>query len=144
MKKTISILLIILSITTLSAQNRNGGNRRMGMNYGEDRTPKGETEKNQSERLQKTIDKLKTDLNLDELQLIVVTNVMTDSQKTQKNILKKTDSQENKLTELQASNDSTDRQIMDILNNDQKEKYKLMIEDRKNRFENATGRRSGN
>lgn len=77
-----------------------------------------------------TIEKLTNLLNLDELQVIVITKSLKEGQKKQVVIRGKENSQEVKIAQQNLVLESTDRQIMDFLNKGQKEKFKALIDER--------------
>jgi hypothetical protein len=145
----IATLLFFFSIIDVTAQSGYGDPYNVNNGYGPTgygrrrNTPmkesgnlsKAEQEIISEETIRKTVEKFKRDLSLDELQLIVITKVITDNQKKRNVIITKDDSQENKIAEVDALMESTEREIMGFLNKDQKEKYKLLIDERKNRFE---------
>ncbi|MES2543847.1 MAG: hypothetical protein V4548_03100 [Bacteroidota bacterium] len=145
MKLLQSILIkgiIIFSIATANAQsgygNGYGGNgygrtnREIGPSY-DNKPSQKDIEKKRGENIKKAIEKLTKELNLDELQVIAITKVITDSEKTQNIIIAKQDSQETKNAELKAAMETTNRQIMEFLDKDQKEKYGVLIEKIKNK-----------
>ncbi len=120
---------------------RGGG---MQNNYGN--TPKGPTvltEKEKAEKIDKIMEKLKTQLNLDELQVFAIRNEVVANSKSIEAIAKSDSSNEDKTKEAEAVHEKTDRIINTYLNKDQKEKYKALIEERKNRaLESGKGRRN--
>ena len=120
---------------------RGGG---MQNNYGN--TPKGPTvltEKEKAEKIDKIMEKLKTQLNLDELQVFAIRNEVVANSKSIEAIVKSESTNEEKSKEAEAVHEKTDRIINTYLNKDQKEKYKVMIEERKNRaLEANKGRRN--
>ncbi len=154
--KTIQFYLFIgsciLSFTSSVAQygnggmyggnGMNGGMNRMGNqqsiqntnNYGRDKSPE-DIEKERTENLNKSIDKITKDLNLDDLQVIVIRKEIEASAKSIFAVSKSESSNEDKLKEIEAINEKTDRTINTYLNLDQKVKYKKYVEDRKERME---------
>jgi hypothetical protein len=121
-----------------------GGGRRgnQGMsNSGMDKHSDINKEKSIAEDIDKTVAKLKTELTLDELQVIAIKNVLTDSMKDQEILMKKEASQEDKTKEMQALSDSTDLKILNFLYKNQKDKYKAFIQERKTKMESASLRR---
>lgn len=152
--KTIQILFIcvimLLSINTISAQYGNGGynNGYGGGGYGgngyggsgsgrmsqmnQDRSHDKPKEIAPEVTVGKIMDKMKVDIILDELQVIAISNVLLESLRTQGILLKQEVSQDEKIKNFQALSENTDRQINAFLNNDQKAKYLLFKEDRKN------------
>ncbi|WP_143394665.1 hypothetical protein, partial [Flavobacterium branchiophilum] len=108
-------------------QGYGGGMNRMGsggMQQG--RTPEKPKEIPAEETAAQIIEKLKPELNLDELQSIAIANILTSSIKAQGVILKKEASDEDKTNDIKALSDTTDRKIMEMLNKEQKEKYTLL------------------
>lgn len=83
------------------------------------------------ETVAKTIDKLKKQLQLDELQVVVIKNALNDGQKKQAVLHAKEDSGETVTEEQQAALQTTDKQILSFLNKDQKEKFMAIIAERK-------------
>lgn len=151
-KNIVSFSFILLSVSLASAQYGNGGmygngamngggmNRMGGQgmnNYNKNsNTPSAEEiEKVRTENLNKSIENLTKDLNLDDLQVIVIRKEIEASSKSIYAITKKEGSDEEKIREVEAINEKTDRTINTFLNAEQKEKYKKIIEDRKERLE---------
>ena len=88
------------------------------------------------ETVKKVMDRYNEQLKLDELQVIAVSNIITECIKKQNAILKKEDgSNEEKANELKAITEKMDLDILILLNKDQKTKYKLMSEDSKKQQE---------
>jgi hypothetical protein len=84
----------------------------------------------------KIVEFYKKDLNLDALQEVVLNNIYTKSLKKQDALLQKKEmSDEDKTKEFKVLSEMTDLEVMDILNKDQKAKYKIISEDRKNKIE---------
>ena len=145
-KNLVTISFILLAINISSAQYGNsgmngGGMNRMGgqgmnNNYTNNtgKSP-GEIEKERLENLNKSIEKLTKDLKLDDLQVIVIRKEIEASSKSIYAITKTENSNEEKIKEVEAINEKTDRTINTFLNAEQKEKYKKIIEDRKERLE---------
>jgi len=139
---------ILSSITSVSAQYGGGGyggyggNGYGGNGYGGGMNQMGST-MNQSQpekpkeipaevTAAKITEDMKPALNLDELQVIAITNVLIESLNTQGRILKQGTNQDEQMKEFQALSEYTDRKINQFLNKDQKEKYLAYKEDRKN------------
>lgn len=140
---------ILLSITSVSAQyggNGYGGNgyggyggngyggggmNQMGsvMNQSQPEKPK---EIPADVTAAKIVEEMKTALNLDELQAIAITNVLIESINTQGRILKQDSTQDEQIKDFQALSESTDRKINQFLSKEQKEKYLVFKEERKN------------
>ncbi len=132
-KILISSSLILLSINSISAQygtNRSGlgrGNSSMDqMNQGmpEDKPEEIPVEKTIAD----IMDGLKPAVNLDELQVIAISNVLKESIREQGILLKQNFSEEDRNKNFTALSEVTDRKIMAFLNKDQKEKYLLFKE----------------
>ena len=138
---------ILLSITSISAQYGGGGyggNGYGGNGYGGNGYGGGMNQMNQQSQPEKPkeipvevtaakiTEEMKPALNLDELQVIAITNVLIESLNTQGRILKQDTNQDEQMKDFQALSESTDRKINQFLNQDQKEKYLVFKEDRKN------------
>ncbi|CAM2961488.1 hypothetical protein [Flavobacterium frigoris] len=143
--KTIQILSVLtfmlLSIDTVSAQYGNnsygggsygnngyGGNGRMSqMNQGQSQEKPKEIPVEVT--VGKIMDKLTPELTLDALQEIAISNVLKESIRSQGILLKAETGQEQKIKEIQALSETTDRKINEFLNEDQKIKYKALNEE---------------
>jgi hypothetical protein len=140
--KTIQILFVLtfmlLSIDTVSAQYGNngyggggygnGGNGRMSqMNQGQSQDKPKEIPVEVT--VGKIMEKLTPELTLDALQEIAISNVLTESIRSQGILLKAETGQEQKIKEIQALSETTDRKINAFLNEDQKIKYKALNEE---------------
>ena len=143
--KTIQILFVLtfmlLSIDTVSAQYGNnsyggggygnngyGGNGRMNqMNQGQSQEKPKEIPVEVT--VGKIMDKLTPELTLDALQEIAISNVLKESIRSQGILLKAETGQEQKIKEIQALSETTDRKINEFLNEDQKIKYKALNEE---------------
>jgi hypothetical protein len=144
-------LFILSSITTVSAQYggngygnngygnngyggtggySHGGGIGSGMNQG------GQPEKPKEVPVEETvallIEQMKPALNLDELQAIAISNVLKESIRTQGVLLKQDFSNEDQMKNFKALSETTDRKINQFLSQEQKEKYLVFKEDRKN------------
>lgn len=142
--KTIQILfvlaLMLLSIDTASAQYGNNGYSNGGYGgggYGRNnrmnQMPQGPSQDKPKEipvevTVGKIMEKLKPELNLDVLQEIAISNVLIESIRSQGILLKAETAQDQKIKEIQALSETTDRKINDFLNEDQKVKYKALNE----------------
>jgi acylphosphatase len=80
----------------------------------------------------KIMDNLKSRIDLDELQVIAISNILTESIRSQGIIMKQETSQEAKINDIKALSEITDSKVMVLLNSDQKEKYLLMKDEFKN------------
>jgi len=146
MKTIRSITLIgftLFSMNIVSAQYGNNGMGRNGMNqrgYGMNQMGSSMGQQSQPEKPKeipaevtaaKIMEDMKPALNLDELQVIAVSNVLTESIRTQGVLLKQEYNQEDQMKNFQALAESTDRKINQFLSQEQKEKYLVFKEDRK-------------
>lgn len=137
------IAFVLLSINIASAQfgnNGMGGNgmnqrgngmNQMGSSMGQQSQPEKPKEIPAEVTAAAIMEDMKPALNLDELQVIAVSNVLTESIKTQGVLLKQEYNQEDQIKNFQALAESTDRKINQFLNPEQKEKYLAFKEDRK-------------
>lgn len=81
----------------------------------------------------KIMEKLKPELNLDELQTIAIANVYTDIIKSQTAIMKDEKlSQQQKSDEIKALFEVNERKVNEYLNEEQRQKYKALKEERGN------------
>lgn len=88
---------------------------------------KKEIEKSKEEAVDKTLERLKKELNLDELQVIVIRKIVEDDQKSRGAIIaNKEISDEEKVKEITSLTERTNFQITSYLKPDQKEKYDLI------------------
>ena len=144
---------LTFAFNTASAQyggyGNNGMGRQQGMGMGgapsdPNRYAKSpETiEKERAENTNKTIETLKTELNLDELQLIVIRKEIESGNKKIYALFKNEEtSQEDKAKEIDAITEKMDTTINTFLNNEQKAKYKKVIEARKERMDKIKEKR---
>lgn len=149
MKPIQTLFILVLSLfffDSASAQYGNGYNNGYGNGYGSgygrgggmDRSMMaGQQQGSQSkpkeipveETAGKIVEQMKPDVNLDDLQAIAITNVLTDSLREQGILLKnESSSQEQKIEQIKALRESTDKKIGSFLNPDQIEKYKTFME----------------
>lgn len=145
LQTAITSLLLLFSIQTISAQYGNngygngggygggdsgyGGNRMSQLNQESQEKPK---EIPVEVTVAKIMEGMKPALNLDELQVIAISNVLTESIREQGILLKQNYSQEDQIKNFQALSETTDRKITDFLSKEQKEKFIIYKEDRKN------------
>jgi hypothetical protein len=134
MRKTLT-LLFLLSITTINAQFGNSGfgngmdRRNNSMNQINQGIPEDKPEEIPVEKtVADIIGKMKPAVNLDELQVIAISNVLKESIREQGILLKQNFSQEDQIKNFTALSEVTDRKIMAFLNKEQKEKYLLFKE----------------
>ncbi len=89
-----------------------------------------------AKRVDAIVEKLKKELTLDDLQVFAVNKYMTTNvNDSDKVILKESTSQDEKITEIMKISDTSDFNIISILNKDQKVKYKVMVDERKAKFQ---------
>lgn len=112
--------------------NGYGGNGRMNNTMDQTRTPQKPKEVPVEVTVGKIMERLKPDLILDELQVIAISNILTESIKSQGMLIKAEVSQEEKIKNITVLSETTDRKIIEMLNKDQKEKYTVLQEEAKN------------
>lgn len=154
-KTLITVAFVLLSINIVSAQygnngygNNGYGNGGYGNGYGNGYGQGGSNgvsrgsmnQENEKPReiptestIAKIIDKLKPELNLDDLQVFAISNVLTETIKLQNKIIKAETSQEQKMNDMKDLSQSNDRKIMEFLNKEQKEKYIALNEEQKSK-----------
>jgi hypothetical protein len=154
-KTVLFIVFLFLSASTVSAQYGNGygGNGYGGGGYGGGYGGNGYGRSSQMGQMSqsnqqsapkpipaevtaaKIVEYYKKELSLDALQEVVLTNIFTKSLKKQEALIKKESSDEDKEKEFKVLGEMTDLEVMQILNKDQKTKYQILSEDRKNKIE---------
>jgi hypothetical protein len=152
-KTVFFVIFLFLSVNTISAQYSNGyggggygggGNGYGGNSYGRSNQMGQMSQSNQQSAPKpipaevtaaKIVEYYKKELNLDALQEVVLNNIYTKSLKKQDALLKKESSDEEKAKEFKVLGEMTDLEVMQILNKDQKAKYQILSEDRKNKIE---------
>lgn len=147
-KTIVFIVFGFLSANTISAQYYNGYGNGYSNGYGYGNNGYGRNQMNQmpsqqsapkpvpvEETVAKIVAYYKKELNLDALQEVVLTNIYTKSLKKEEILMKKEISDEEKKEEYKVLNDMTEMEIIGVLNKDQKEKFKNLIEDRKSKME---------
>ncbi|WP_396146197.1 hypothetical protein [Flavobacterium sp.] len=156
LKLVFTTSLLLGSITFASAQfGGNGMNNGMGMgarnqqrmqnpnNFGRNEKSAEEIEKERAENIDKTVEFLKTELKLDELQIIVIRKEIETSSKKIYAVVKNDEiSEEDKTKEIEAISEKTDTTINTFLNAEQKEKYKKFIENKKENLNKLKEKRS--
>jgi hypothetical protein len=129
----------MLSTISVTAQYGNyGGMRNSGIPNSEPTASKptpAEIEKHREERIAIIMNKLKTDLTLDELQFIAIKIDITNSYKSMEIVLKSENSEEDKGKELKAIQEKTEKSILSYLNAIQREKYELSKLEKNNKKE---------
>ncbi|MBE8726988.1 hypothetical protein [Flavobacterium hungaricum] len=146
--KPIQTLFIIafgfFCFTTASAQYGNGynngyggGGYGRGGGMGMDRSmmggPQGNTSKPKEVPAEETaaqlVEQMKPEVNLDELQAIAITNVLADSMREQGVLLKnESSSQDQKIEQIKALRESTNKKITAFLTPDQVVKYTAFMD----------------
>ncbi|TRX36848.1 hypothetical protein FNW52_06300 [Flavobacterium sp. ZT3R18] len=152
-KTVLFVAFLFLSANTITAQYGNGygGNGYGGGNngYGGRSSQMGQmSQMNQGSQnpapkaipaevtAAKIVEFYKKELTLDALQEVVLNNIYTKSLKKQDVLLQKKEmSDDDKTKEFKVLSEITDLEVMEILNKDQKAKYKILSEDRKNKIE---------
>jgi hypothetical protein len=139
--KTIKIFIVGLLFSFFSAFSQNfnnnsspysGVNRDIGRNYSPPQQPSAsEIEKKKTEQLNKFIDKLKKELSLDELQTIAIRNEIEKNNRNIDIVIKKETSDDEKSKEITSMMERTDKVVNSFLNKEQKEKYKVLVEESK-------------
>lgn len=146
MKKTKTFLVFtffLFSITSVFAQYGNsygngyGNGNGYGSGYGRQRldsemgntAPEKPKEIPVEETVGKIMERMKVAVNLDALQEIAISNVLTESIREQGVLLKQNYSQDEQLKNFKVLAETTDRKINQFLNPDQKEKYIAFKED---------------
>ena len=80
-----------------------------------------------------TLNRLKRKLRAYEyLPKIAIANILTESIKQQGVILKQDTNQSDQMKDIQILSENTERKVVELLNDDQKEKYKIFKEESKN------------
>ena len=110
---------------------RGNGMNQMGSSMGQQSQPEKPKEIPVEVTVANIMEDMKPALNLDELQVIAVSNVLTESIRTQGILLKQEYSQEDQMKNFQALAETTDRKINQFLSQEQKEKYLVFKEARK-------------
>ncbi len=109
-----------------------GGNRNAPRTYTNPVKPSAvEIEKAKANQVDKYIAYLKTELTLDELQVIAIKNEIASNLKNIDIVAKKETSEEDKAKEIKALTDRTEIIIISYLTTEQKEKYKALMEERR-------------
>ncbi|PWA10847.1 hypothetical protein DB891_03175 [Flavobacterium laiguense] len=151
-KTVLFVTFLLLSANTITAQYGNGygGNGYGGGSNGYGNNGRSSQMSQMSQSNQQSAPKpipaevtaakvvayYKKELNLDALQEVVVTNIYTKSIKKQEALfLKKEMSDEDKSKEFKVLSEMTDLEVMQILNKDQKAKYRNLIEEQKSKIE---------
>jgi hypothetical protein len=141
----LAFTFILLSISSVSAQygsspygggggmNNRGGGMNSGMSQlGQSNTPSKPKEISAEEKASQLMDLMKPALNLDELQVIAISNVLVETANEQGRIRKLDSNQEDQMKDFEALSESTDRKINQFLSTEQKEKYAIFKVDNQN------------
>lgn len=147
-KTFLASLLLLLSVSLVSAQygnsgygNNGYGNNGHGNNGSMSQMNSGMGQRVQSEKpkeipadvtVANVMEEMTTAVNLDELQVIAISNVLIESLNSQGRILKQESNQEEQIKNIKAITEITDSKINDFLSKEQKEKYIIFKEDRSN------------
>ena len=133
LRSLLVLLFTLFSISTISAQFGNGYGGGNGLNGGNRMSQMGGmNQQSQPEKpkeipvevtVGKIIDMMKPEINLDELQVIAISNVLAESIRTQGILMKQVTNQEDQIKDFKALSEVTDRKILDFLNVEQKPKY---------------------
>lgn len=130
--------MLVSSFSVFSQYNNdyNGYGRYSDRNLGRNSpTPKeptaAEIEQYRTERVEKIVAKLKEDLKLDDLQVVVIRNELIANSKNVDIVMKKENVQEEKTKEIKAMMDKTEVVVKSYLNKAQKEKYEALVEEMK-------------
>jgi dsDNA-binding SOS-regulon protein len=136
------LAFVLLSFNSVSAQYGNGYNNGYGNGYGRgggmgmDRSmmqgpqssPSKPKEVPVEETAAKIVEQMKPEVNLDELQVIAITNVLADSMREQGVLLKnESSSQDQKIEQINALREVTTKKITAFLNPEQVEKYTVFM-----------------
>lgn len=153
MKVVQSILVVSVTLMTISSANAQYGNNgyygngigngngaggpigaTAGNQYKYEKS-KETLDKERAENTNKSVETLKNELNLDELQLVIVRKEVEESNKKIYALAKEKDKSQDELAaEINAITEKMDTTINTFLNNEQKVKYKVIIESRKERI----------
>ena len=142
-QKIVLPLFVLLYSQTISAQYGNGyGNNGYGNGNGYGSNSMGQMDQGSQQESEKvipvevTVSKVMKEMtpaiNLDELQVIAISNVLKESMNTQGRILKLNATQEEQMENFKILGETTDRKILEFLNKDQKVKYLIFKEESKN------------
>lgn len=145
-QKILIPLFVLLYVQNISAQYGNGyGNNGYGNGNGYGSNSMGQMgqmdqgSQQESEKaipaevtVSKIMKEMTPAINLDELQVIAISNVLKESMNTQGRILKLNATQEEQMENFKILGETTDRKILEFLNKDQKVKYLIFKEESKN------------
>ncbi|MGL2963307.1 hypothetical protein ACSVH2_05760 [Flavobacterium sp. RSB2_4_14] len=139
--KPFKIVFFSLIITSFSASAQMGNsmnsmnNRMLNQNnqvpQSNPPTPSAaDIEKSRNERIEEFMVKMKAALTLDDLQYIAIKNDILATSKRMDIVMKSSNSEEDKAEEVRAMQEKTEKNINSYLNTDQKEKYRLFLEEK--------------
>lgn len=143
-KKILFIAFLFLSANTISAQyyNNGYGGGGYGNGYGRSNqmsqlpaTPSTPKPVPVEETAGKIVAFYKKELNLDALQEVVIKNIYIKSLKKEEILMKKEISDDEKKEEYKVLSDMTEMEVKQILNKEQKEKFKNLIDERNSKIE---------
>ncbi len=127
MRKIKLILSCILLFSSLAASaqlnRRNNTMTNDSETEAEKQKRKEYIEKEKAKNIEQTMTKLKNDLQLDELQFIAIKQIIIESIRTEGIILKKEESNDDKMKAIGALSETTDAKIKALLNKTQLEKF---------------------
>ncbi|MGG7036936.1 MAG: hypothetical protein ACI7YS_17340 [Flavobacterium sp.] len=134
--KNFKSILILSFFISLSVQAQYGNYNRYGAQNGmQNNIPSQpaskpsaeEIEKERTERIEKYMERLKSELSLDELQYIAIKNEIVANSKRIDIIMKKEMPDDAKAQEIDYQVKKIEADVSGYLNDDQKEKYKLIL-----------------
>jgi hypothetical protein len=152
-QKILAIVFVFLFANHINAQygNQNGygnqggygGNRQNSSMNSMSNMNRSETKKEIpiEQTVGKIVEKLKTELTLDALQEVAISQIFITSMKAEGVVMKKEDSDDKKIADIQVLSENTDRKIMELLNKDQKIKYLKLTEEKRDRLDKLSERR---
>ncbi|POS00874.1 hypothetical protein Q361_1185 [Flavobacterium croceum DSM 17960] len=135
MKTIHKLIVCFLLFATYQTSQAQYGYGRYGRGYGANypTTPNKSnelSEKEKEKRVEESVEKLKTSLELDDLQTFAVKNDLTAHAKNVEKVIKNESiSNEDKSKEIQNLNDKLEKSILSYLNPKQKEKYNILKEE---------------
>ncbi|MBB4801458.1 hypothetical protein HNP37_001519 [Flavobacterium nitrogenifigens] len=149
MKPTQTLFILVFSLFCFTASAQYGGGYNNGYGgygngygrgggMGMDRSMMGGQQQGTPSKPKETppeetaaivVEQMKPQVNLDELQAIAITNVLAESIREQGILLKnESSSQDQKIEQIKALRENTDKKITAFLNPDQVEKYKTFMD----------------
>ena len=133
MRTIFLILPLVLSFCsiTIYAQNDYGRHNERTSNKYNNEKSKEDLAKEKEKNIEKTVSNLKNALQLDELQVIAVQQIITESLRNESIILKKEENEEDKMKAIKYLSETTDSKIVSLLSSSQKEKFNDLKENLK-------------